>query len=202
MSEETPPQRHKGYPSAPIKNALEDLLLLKPEDPFKFLARYFQHFSHKSQDLYLSFQLLTNDLNSFDSAVGEAFILLSRDSLSGVQIKDVLGLCSFFHSFDKNFSINSCQKYLGYIYKQYSSKECIDFLGFKKIAEFHCVLLHLGQALNDIFKSRSVISGLDLKNILLKYQNFNIGIQLLRIPISDQLNQNQVFNQIDRILRE
>lgn len=91
MSEDVPVQRLKGYPSGPITKAIEELLLLKPNDPFKFLARYFQHISYKSEVVFLSYQILTKDFSCLDSAIGEAFMLLSRDSLSGIHIKDVHG---------------------------------------------------------------------------------------------------------------
>ena len=91
MSEEVPNLRLKGYPSDSIKKAIEELLFLKPDDPYKFLARYFQHVSYKSEVIFLSYQILTRNFSCLDSAVGEAFMLLSRDSLSGVQIKDMLG---------------------------------------------------------------------------------------------------------------
>lgn len=91
MSEEVPVQRHKGYPSEPIKKAIEELLIIKPSDPYKFLARYFQHISYKSEVVFLSFQILIKDFKCLDTAMGEAFMLLSRDSLSGIHVKDVLG---------------------------------------------------------------------------------------------------------------
>lgn len=113
-------------------------------------------------------------------------------------------LCSYFHTCDKNSSVNTCQKYLGYIYKQYSSKSYVDYPGFRIITEFHCILYNLGQSLNEIFKSKPIISGQEFKNLLLKYEKFTVGHVLLRIPVSsyDNFNQNQLFDRINRILRE
>lgn len=93
---------------------------------------------------------------------------------------------------------------MGYIYKQYSSKKYIDYPGFREIIEFHCILYNLGQSVTDIFKTKSLISGLEFKNLLFKYENFTVGNILSRIPVSDfdNLNQNQVFDRINRILRE
>ena len=91
MSEQVRGIRLKGYPSESIKKALVELLTLKPNDPFKFLSRYFQHMSSKSENLFLSFQILTRDFSCLDSALGDVFMLLSKDSLSGVQTKEMLG---------------------------------------------------------------------------------------------------------------
>lgn len=91
MSEEVPGNRVKGYLSDSIRKALVDLLILKPNDPFKFLARYFQHMSTKSEGLFLSFQILTKNFLCLDSVLGDAFMLLSEESLSAIQTKEMLG---------------------------------------------------------------------------------------------------------------
>jgi hypothetical protein len=180
MSEDTLGQRLKGYPSDPIKKGLEELLKLKPQDPYKFLARYFSHISYKSEVLFLSFQILTKTY-PLDSELGEAFMLLSRGS-EKVSVKDVLGLCSFFQSCNRT---NTCQKYL-------KSKTSLDFLDFKSIMEYHCILHDLEKVLNSIFKSKSVISGQEFKNLLLKYSS-NFGQDL---KDSDKFNQTQIFDYI------
>ena len=179
MAEDTLGQRLKGYPSDPIQKGLEELLKLKPQDPYKFLSRYFSHFSYKSEVLFLSFQILNN--NFLDS--GEAFMLLSRNS-DKVSVKDVLGLCSFFESCNR---INTCL----------SDKTFIDFLDFKSIMEYHCILHDLEKNLNSIFKSKSVISKQDFKNLILKYSDTNFGQDLLKITFnSEELNQNLIFDHI------
>ena len=47
--------------------------------------------STKSEGLFLSFQILTKNFLCLDNVLGDAFMLLSKESLSGIQTKEMLG---------------------------------------------------------------------------------------------------------------
>ena len=92
MSEEKSGRRFKGIHSDPIIKGIQELLLIKPKDPFQFLAGYFHHVNIKTEKIFLAFEILNrNFTRSADSLeIGQVFIGLSESNL-GVKIKDVLG---------------------------------------------------------------------------------------------------------------